>query len=62
MTDLKIGDLVYTNTLPRELCMIVDVRNYLQFPNKTFIIRPVTDPKRTREVVPESLIPADSME
>ena len=62
MTELKIGDLVYTNSLPRELCMIVDARNYLQYPNKTFIIRPVTDHKRTREVVPESLIPADSVE
>ena len=53
---IKVGDLVATATSKKEYFLVIDVRHYLQYPHKTYIIKSLRGSQKLREVVPDVLV------
>ena len=53
--NIKVGDLVVTLRSKKEYYLVLQERNYLQFPYKTYIIRSLKDTHRTREVAESAI-------
>jgi len=53
--NIKVGDLVVTLTSKKEYYLVLQERNYLQFPYKTYVIRSLREANRTREVAESAI-------
>ena len=54
--NIRVGDLVATATSRKEYYLVIDVRHYLQYPHKTYMIKSLRGNQKVREVVPDALV------